>query len=71
MYGILKRLVVEQSFPQFWTRGIQVTCMLRIFDLILFKGILRSFGALVSKWPITRKRLAIEWKGLKFETQWH
>ncbi len=35
------------------------------FDLLVFKVILRSFGALVSKWPVTQKWLAVEQNGLK------
>ena len=35
-------------------------------DLLLFKVILRSFGALVSKWPVTRKQVSVEKTGVKF-----
>ncbi len=35
----------------------------------MFKFILESFGALIPNWPITRKQLAVEQKGVKFETQ--
>ncbi len=39
------------------------------FDLIMLKIILASLGALFSTWPASRKRLAVERTGLKFETQ--
>ena len=38
------------------------------FDPLVFKVILGSFGALVSDWPVTQKRLAVEQKGVKFGT---
>ncbi len=36
------------------------------FDHLVFKMIWGSFGALVSKLPVTRKRLAVEKNGVKF-----
>ncbi len=41
------------------------TCMLvehicGTFELVVFNVILRSFGAIVSKWPVTLKRLSVE-----------
>ena len=36
------------------------------FSVERLKVILGSFGALVSKWPVTRKQLSIEQNGLKF-----
>ena len=35
-------------------------CIWGTFDLLVFKAILMSFGAFVSEWTGTRKRLAIE-----------
>ena len=32
------------------------------FDLLVFQVILLSFGALVSKWPVTRKQMSVEKK---------
>ena len=34
-----------------------------IFDLVVFSAILKSFSILVSKWPVTRKRLDMEQNG--------
>ncbi len=36
------------------------------FDLVVFKVILGSFGAFVSKWPISRKRRVLERNVVKF-----
>ncbi len=38
-------------------------------DLLVLKVILVSLGALVSKWPVTRKWLAIKRNGVKFLTR--
>ncbi len=46
-----------------------VVCVWGTFDLLAFKVMLGSFGALVSKWTLTRKNLAIERNGLKFGTR--
>ncbi len=39
-----------------------------VFDLYVFRVILGSLGALVSKWPGAQK-LAVEQKGVKFGTR--
>ena len=39
------------------------------FDLLAFNVILESFGALVLKWPVTRKWLAVHRDGVKFGTR--
>ncbi len=39
------------------------------FDHVVFKVILGSFGALVSKWPVTRKQLDIQHNRVTFGTQ--
>ena len=39
---------------------IVVTCIWSTFDLLVFSVIFGSFGALVSKWSVTQKRLAVE-----------
>ena len=44
------------------TCGILGTCNMCMqvpFDLLVFKVILESFGALVSKWPATLKQMAV------------
>ena len=43
----------------------------RTFDLVGFKVILGSFGAFVSKCPISRKRHVVERNGVKFGNQGH
>ncbi len=44
--------------------GSRSTCIFNVyvvtFDLLVLNAILGSFGALVSKWPVTRKRLVVE-----------
>ncbi len=45
---------------------VLVTLVTCIWGKFLFKVILRSFGALVSKWPATLKRMAVEQSGVKF-----
>ncbi len=62
-------LIVEQKGVKFGTRGVIVTCMCGTFDLLVFNVILASSGALVSKWPVTQNRLAVERNGVKFGTQ--
>ncbi len=52
-----------------WDLGTLVTHMWCTFDLVVFKVILRSFGACVSKWPVTPKRQVVQQNGVKFETR--
>ena len=40
----------------------------RKFEILVFKIILGSFGTLVSKWPVTRKQLAVERNSVKLGT---
>ncbi len=40
-----------------------------IYDLVVFKIILSSFIAFLSKYPVSRKWLVVECNGVKFETQ--
>ncbi len=51
-----KRRPVERNGVKIGTGrgGVPVTCIWDIFDLLVFKVILGSFGALISKWPITK-----------------
>ncbi len=46
-----------------------VTCIWGTFDLLVFKVILGLFSALVSKWPVTRKTLAVEENEVKVGTR--
>ncbi len=39
--------------------------------IVMVKYILESFGALVIKWPVFRKRLIVEQNGVKFATHEH
>ncbi len=40
---------------EIWESWVVVVCIWGTFDLLVLKVILGSFGALVSKWPVTRK----------------
>ncbi len=42
-----------------------------VHPLLVFNVILGSFGAPVSKWSATPKRLIVERNGVKFGTQGH
>ncbi len=57
---------------EIWDPGEVLTCTSctwGTFDLLVFKVILVPFIALVSKLPVTRKRLGIERHGLNFGAQ--
>ncbi len=43
-----------------WESEALVTHMWCTFDLVVFNVILRSFGARVSKWNLSREGLAVE-----------
>ncbi len=68
MSNILKRAGRRAKRGEIWDSGTQVTFTWRTFDLVVFEVILGSFGALCLKWPVTRKRLVVERKRVKFET---
>ncbi len=57
------KTVMRQNRPNFWVQGYRNTHM-EYLDFVVFKDILGSFNALVSKWPVTEKCLVIErnWK---------
>ncbi len=57
---VVKRTRARRS--EIWDSGTLVTHMWCTFDFVVFKVILGSFGVLVSKWPVSRKRLAVEQK---------
>ena len=57
-----------QRFPRYWpifknchnwTQNLAV-------DLLVFKVILGSFGALFSKWPVIQTQVSVENSGVKF-----
>ncbi len=56
---ILEMAMRRAKLSEIWESGLVVTCIWGTFDLLVFKVILGSFIALVSKWPVTQKRLAI------------
>ncbi len=60
---------VERKGLKCFDSGGVAICIRGTFDLVVFNVILRPFGALVSKWPVTRKWLAVERNGLKVETR--
>ena len=69
MCDILKRAGRRAKLSEIWDPGLLVTCMWCTFDLVVFNVNLRSFGALVSKWPVFRKWLVVERNGVKFGTR--
>ena len=60
---------VKRSENKIWDLGGVVTYIRGTFYLLVFKIILGSFGALVSKWPLTRKQLDVVRNGVKLETR--
>ncbi len=50
---LLVLLTVERNRVKFGTQGVVITCIWGIFDLLVFKVFLGSFGALGTKWPVT------------------
>ncbi len=50
------------------TQGVPTKYIWGKFELVVFKVILGSFSALVSKWHATLKQLVIEQNRLKFRT---
>ncbi len=52
-----KRLLIEQN-SEILDAVTQIMHIWDTFDLVVFKVILGSFGALVSKWPATPNGLA-------------
>ena len=55
----------EQNIMKFGTHWVLVKHIWSIFDLVVFDVISRSFGALLSKWLVTRQRVTIERNRLK------
>ncbi len=51
---------------EIWNLVLVVVRTLGAFNLLVFKVVLGSFGAVGSKWPVSGKRLAIEGNRLKF-----
>ena len=45
---------------EIWDSGVVVMCMHGTIDISVLDVILWSFGAVVSKWPVTQKRLVVE-----------
>ena len=52
-----------------WYFGVFVVCIRGTFDILVFKVILGSFNAVVTEWPVPRKRKAMERNGVKFDTR--
>ncbi len=53
---------------EIWDLAIVVVCIWDIFCLLVFKVMLGSSSEFVSKWPLTRKQLAVERNGVKSGT---
>ncbi len=63
---LVSKWPVTENAVKFWES--EVVVVIRIwgtFDLLVFKVIWGSFNALVSKWPVTRKWLAVDRKGVE------
>ncbi len=45
---------------EIWDSGVLVELIWDTFAIVVFKVILESVGAVVSKWPVTQKLLVIE-----------
>ncbi len=54
---------------EIWESWVVATCTWVTFDFLVFKVSLGSFGALVSKWPASGKRLAVERNDVNFGTR--
>ncbi len=54
---------------EIWELMVVFICIFGTFNLLVFSVILGSFRALVSKWHVTRKWLAVEPNGVKFGRQ--
>ncbi len=60
-YGSNSKMAGRRAkWSEMWDSWILVTQIWATFDLVGFEVILGSFGALVSKWPLTRKWLVVE-----------
>ena len=60
MSNILEMANHRGKRVKFATRGVPMQHIWGFFDLLVFEVILVSFRDLVSKWPVTKKRLAGE-----------
>ncbi len=56
---------------EIWDSWILVTYIWGTYDMVVFKVILGSFGALVSKRPVSRKGLVVEQNRVKFGNHEH
>ncbi len=65
----LKTAGLRAKWGEICDSGVVVICILSMYDLLVFNVILGPFRVLASNWPITRKRLAVERKGVKFRTR--
>ena len=68
MACILKKTGCRVKQSEIWDSGVLAVCIWCIFDLVGFEVIWRSCSALVSKWPVSQKRLVLEWNWVKFGT---
>ncbi len=54
---------------EIWDSETLATQLLGSFDLVVLKVILEAFSILVSKFPITRRRLVVEQRRVKCGTR--
>ena len=71
MAGISKMAGHRGKRSEIWDLWTIVINIWVTFELVGFKVIWGSFGALVSKWPVSRKWLVLERNGVKFGNQEH
>ncbi len=69
MCDILKMAYPRAKRSEMCDSGILVTHTWSIFDFVVFKVILGSFGAFVTKLPVSRKGVVVDQNGLKFGTR--
>ena len=69
MHGILKMAGRKAKRAQIWDSELLATHIWSTFDLVGFKVIWGSVGAVVLKWPVSRKRLLVDRNSVKFGTR--
>ena len=65
----LKTAGRRAKWSDIWDSMVVVTLMCSAFDILVFEVIWGLFGAFVSEWNETRKRLAVEQNGVKVGTR--
>ncbi len=66
--GLLLKNGCRAKRVEIWSSWVLVENILGTFDLVVFKLILMSLGALLTKWPASPKQQAYERKLLKLDS---